>query len=54
MTNKTQTINEIFQEARKRFIKWVNDKPTGSFSIEIPVNQGGIRDKPEYKYTEKG
>jgi len=54
MTDKPNKINDIFQEARSRFIKWVKDKPTGSFSMDIPVNQGGIRDKPEYNFKEKG
>ena len=54
MTTKPQKINDIFIEARRRFIKWIVGKPTGKFSMEIPVKDGGIRDKPEYRYKEKG
>ena len=54
MTTKPQKINDIFQEARRRFIKWVNNNPTGKFSVHIEVNQGGIRGEPEYRYKERG
>ena len=54
MTQKPQRINDIFLEARKRFIKWINAKPTGSFSVQITVKEGGVRDSPEYTYKEKG
>ena len=54
MTKKPQKINDIFQEARMRFIKWVNGGPTGTFRMEIFVKDGGIRDTPEYGYKEKG
>jgi len=47
VANKPQKINDIFQEARKRFIEWMNEKPTGNFSLKITVNQGGIRGNPK-------
>jgi len=53
-SDNPQKINDIFYEARRRFIKWVNGKPTGKFSMEINVKDGGVRDKPEYGYKEKG
>ncbi len=52
MTTKPQKINDIFQEARKRFIKWVNGKPTGEFTHRIKVNQGGIRGKQKFRFDE--
>lgn len=50
MTEKAQ---QIFVEAEKRLYEWLKDKPTGSFSVTIPVNQGGVRGKPEYVIREK-
>jgi len=36
-----------FTAAKRRFEEWISQKPTGTFSLHIEVNQGGIRGKPK-------
>ena len=54
MTNKTEKISLLFRNAQQRFLAWLEHKPTGKFSMDIPVNEGGVRDKPEYNFKVKG
>lgn len=52
MADDTST-KAIWNAAYARFMEFLKDKPTGSFSVKIPVNQGGVR-RPEYEIKEKG
>ena len=47
MTKNPQKINNVFQEARKRFLTWIKNAPTGDFKLEVNVRDGGIRGKPK-------
>lgn len=52
--DKTQkTVDKMFHGFQQKFTDWLKDKPTGKFSIEIPVNEGGVRGKPETVIREK-
>ena len=42
-----------FIEVQKRFSEWIESRPTGKFSVEVNVNQGGIRDKLKIIISEK-
>lgn len=53
MTDNTQKINDMFEGFKKRFLLWLEGKPTGEFSIKIPVNDGGIRGRPDVAVKEK-
>jgi len=44
---------KIFEEALGRFIAWLSNSPTGSFSLTVPVHQGGIR-KHKFSVEEDG
>jgi len=45
-------LDILFNDVKMRFIKWLEKKPTGSFIVEITVNNGGIRGKPKISITE--
>lgn len=53
MRDETQEITTMFTDFQERFTEWLKHKPTGKFSIEIPVNEGGMRGKPEIGIREK-
>jgi hypothetical protein len=40
-------IDILFKKIVKRLEDWLEKKPTGRFTIEINVNQGGVRGKPK-------
>jgi len=46
------TIDNLFINVIWRFKEWLKSKPTGRFTIEFNVNQGGVRGKPKIKLTE--
>lgn len=50
---KETLIDSLFIEIQKRFLKWLEKKPTGEFSFHININEGGIRDKPNVTIKEK-
>ena len=51
-------IDMLFSEIKKHlansqwFVKWLGSKPTGQFTIQVNVNQGGIRGKPKITIAE--
>lgn len=53
MPDNTEEIHSLFQRVEQRFMAWLLNKPTGKFSVEIPVNQGGIRERPDVGIKEK-
>ena len=53
MTDKTKKTNTLSKDIEEEFTKWIKDKPTGKFSVDVNVNQGGIRDREvtiKYKF----
>lgn len=51
-------IDTIFSEIKKHlvgsswFIAWLKSKPSGQFTIQVNINQGGIRGKPKIFITD--
>lgn len=51
-------IDTIFSEIKKHlensqwFLRWVSSKPTGQFTIQVNVNQGGVIGRPKISITE--
>ena len=39
----SKKIEALFLEFHKRLSCWMNNKPTGNVSLNVDVNQGGIR-----------
>ena len=40
-----EKIDKLFDNLKEWFIQWVKAKPTGEFNINIPVHEGGIRER---------
>lgn len=36
------------------FVKWLSNKPTGQFTIQVNLGQGSVRGKPKISITEGG
>jgi len=45
-------VSIIFLEFKKRLLLWLRTKPTGKASLELTVNEGGIRGLPKISITE--
>jgi len=40
---QSNKANEVFEQAKEEFKRWVQGSPTGEFSLTVFVNQGGVR-----------
>ena len=49
--SETNTDNP-FIKAQRRFYEWIEKTPTGKFTLDITVGDGGIRGKPKVSMTE--
>uniref|UniRef100_A0A6M3JUG2 Uncharacterized protein n=1 Tax=viral metagenome TaxID=1070528 RepID=A0A6M3JUG2_9ZZZZ len=45
-------VTLLFEQVKARCLAWMKDNPTGKFSFEIFVNQGGVRERPQISITE--
>ena len=50
--DKEKEVEVMFVEFKAIFLEWLESRPTGEFVVNIPVNQGGLRDKPKVTRTE--
>jgi len=40
-------VDRLFNKLKAEFLEWLKKKPTGQYYVNIEVNEGGIRRKPE-------
>jgi len=50
--DKKAIIDAVLEKIRVKLTTWLDQKPTGSFTIKLDVNQGGLRGKPKVTTTE--
>lgn len=43
---------DVFEQAKEEFKRWVQESPTGEFSLTVFVNQGGMRGKAKISKKE--
>ena len=53
MVDNTEKIAEQFKYAEAKLRLWLFEKPTGTFSLKVFVNQGNLRGQSEVNISEK-
>ena len=50
---KKQNINNLFVDIQAKLCQWLEKRPTGQFSVNLSINEGGLRGRPEIVIKEK-